>query len=53
MSGMEDCQVRHYMLTSPPVQASDNQPGQCVEITKCESVGRQTEYIYKDTKINI
>ena len=34
-------QVRHIVLTSPVMQASDNQPGQCIEITKCEAVGRE------------
>lgn len=42
------CQVRHIVLTSLLMQASDNQPGQCIEITKCEAVGRKNR-----TKINI
>ena len=38
--------VRHIMTTSV-MQASDNQPGQCIEITKCESLGRK-QSIQKD-----
>ena len=37
---VEECQVRHIMLTSL-MQASDSQPGQCIEITKCAAIGRK------------